>query len=216
MQILDVVLHEGWQMKREVGERKSRIWLLGDSAPKNWENLLDTPLDPLHPARHNIWTSVLDVLQERLYREARLRLDTSDLYIRNAVAHAEDKPHEKALAWDTKVQNGIAEYRQLIDGEQPALILAFGQFAFEFARRSLEYHLPGFREHEFNYWGARLLGAEFKVRICNAFASNSTTIIPLLHTSICRRYFLESHKYFCGGLGSNYFNYVGKELAERI
>jgi hypothetical protein len=46
-------------MKPLVGDPDFPIWLLGDSNPKGWQSVLETPLDPRHPARHNIWTPVL-------------------------------------------------------------------------------------------------------------------------------------------------------------
>lgn len=72
-------------MDRETGDPHFPIWLLGDSNPRNWENHLKTPLDPRHPARHNIWTPILDEIQDRLFRRLRMRLDTSKMYIRNAI-----------------------------------------------------------------------------------------------------------------------------------
>ena len=71
-------------MKNSAGDPGFPIWLIGDSPPEKWADKLDSPLDPKHPARHNIWTSIADSMQDRLYRKGRLRLDTSRLYIRNA------------------------------------------------------------------------------------------------------------------------------------
>ena len=42
-------------------------------------------------------------------------------------------------------------------------------------------------------------------------------VVPLLHVSIARGRFLYSHRYFVGGEGDsepNYFDYVGRKLAE--
>jgi hypothetical protein len=47
-------------------ERARKIWLLGHSYPEAWVHVLNEPLDPRHPTRHNIWTPVLDRLQERV------------------------------------------------------------------------------------------------------------------------------------------------------
>ena len=58
-------------MKKEVGSKSFPIWLLGDSNPEQWQNKLDEPLDSRHPIRHNIWTSVLNVIQDRIFREHR-------------------------------------------------------------------------------------------------------------------------------------------------
>lgn len=37
-------------MKPQVGDPDFPIWLLGDSNPKGWQSVLETPLDPRHPA----------------------------------------------------------------------------------------------------------------------------------------------------------------------
>jgi hypothetical protein len=86
-------------MDREVGNPHFEFWLLGDSEPERWKNLLHGPLDPRHPIRHNIWTSVLDVIQDQVFRKAGLRFDTSQIYIRNAVRDVTDKPSSKAIKW---------------------------------------------------------------------------------------------------------------------
>jgi len=54
-------------MHRETGEKTFPSWLLGDSNPARWQSRLENPLDAKHPIRHNIWTSVLDVVQETVY-----------------------------------------------------------------------------------------------------------------------------------------------------
>lgn len=67
-------------MEAYTGAPRFPVWLVADSEPKNWHKLLLTPLDPRHPARHNIWTSVLEYMQEALYEQKRLRFDTVKLY----------------------------------------------------------------------------------------------------------------------------------------
>jgi len=210
-------------MKREIGSPVSGIWLLGDSNPINWDKQLGAPFDPRHPARHSIWTSVLDVIQDRLYRDsARLRLDSSVLFIRNAVANASDKPRPGDSRWSERVAAEIRSYTQLVqeacrpDGARPWLILTFGAFAFEFARRALEADLPGFGERPYRYWGAKRLGEEFGERIDGVSGTAEAAVLPLLHVSIARGRFLESHRDFCGDPNANYFDYVGGELARCI
>lgn len=56
-------------MKKDIENKAFNIWLLGDSNPKNWDSILETPLDPRHPARHSIWTPVIDVIQDQAFRE---------------------------------------------------------------------------------------------------------------------------------------------------
>ncbi len=50
-------------MGKESGDKKSPIWLLGDSNHEGWEYYLETPFDRRHPAIHNIWTPVIDIIQ---------------------------------------------------------------------------------------------------------------------------------------------------------
>lgn len=79
-------------MKDSVGAPDFPVCLIADSPPKNWEEALDIPLDPRHPARHNIWSSVLCYMQEALYYDDKRRFDTSKLYIRNAIGNRDEKP----------------------------------------------------------------------------------------------------------------------------
>src|SRR4030065_460436 len=73
-------------MELEAGNRDFPLWLIADSNPAKWEARLSTPLDPRHPTRHNIWTPVLDEMQDGIYRASRQRIDTSGIYVRNALA----------------------------------------------------------------------------------------------------------------------------------
>jgi len=197
-------------MNRSVGDLDSTLWLLGDSNPKNWENDLTSPLDPRHPIRHNIWTSVLDVIQDRVYRENRSRVDTSSLYIRNAIADPAFKPKPHDLAWNASVQADLVELRQLLGEHKPVVLVCFGAFAFEFARRALN-QTPA---RNYGLWGAKELGVEFKRRI-EAFNPQTTNALPLLHRSISGGRFLSSHDYFCEK-GANYFDVVGENIAAKL
>jgi hypothetical protein len=75
-------------MKEYSGNPEFPIWLLGDSPPINWADILEVPFDPRHPIRHNIWTSVLDVIQSEIYKTRKCRLNSEDIYIRNAILNA--------------------------------------------------------------------------------------------------------------------------------
>jgi hypothetical protein len=176
-------------MLREIGDRNFALWLLGDSNPKNWQDKLNTPLDPRHPSRHNIWTSVLDVVQDRVFRACRYRVDTSSIYIRNAIENPDTKPRSGDMLWQS-VQPDLAELRMLLHTYQPKLLLCFGAFAFEFARRTL---LQG-PERPYGFWGARELGQEYRRRIDTVNAT-TTTALPLLHRSISSGWFVQSHEY---------------------
>lgn len=198
-------------MKREIGDRSSAIWLLGDSEPANWKEKLDSPFDPRHPIRHNIWTSILDVIQEIVYQKVKGRLCTSSLYIRNAVKDSMSKPDGRAIKWSRLVCDEIVEFKSLLSDNQPRIVLCFGAFSFEFARRSLN-ETP---EYGYRHWKTQKLGEEFRNRI-GSFSNTRMNILPLLHRSIAGGRFIQSHDYFCGKSGANYFTFVGSEITNII
>jgi hypothetical protein len=198
-------------MKNEVGNKNFPIWLLGDSNPKNWQDILITPLDSRHPARHSIWTPVLDVIQDNVFRKSRKRVDTSSIYIRNAIENPIDKPPEKQNNWSTNLDQVNEVFSQLLFQYQPVFVLCFGSFSFEFARRALKQE----PNHPFGYWGARNLGIEFRQRI-SEFNLGRINALPLLHTSISRGRFIESHNYFTQQEGGNYFEFAGNQIANKL
>lgn len=106
------------------GDPEFPIWLIGDSPPEKWVDELDTPLDPRHSARHNIWTAVVDPVQDRLYRQRKLRLDTSRLYIRNALNQPLEKTNEEQRCQSRHtLKEMLSEYK-------PRIVLTFGVYAF--------------------------------------------------------------------------------------
>lgn len=196
-------------MKKEVGDKNFDIWLLGDSNPKNWESILDTPFDPRHPIRHNIWTSILDVIQDRVYRESRRRINSGCVYIRNAIEDPDDKPKGNELKWNQETEHKLGEFRSLLQEYHPAIVFSFGAFSYEFARRSI-YREPIWK---FGYWGARRLGEEFRSNI-PGFSPDAINLLPLLHRTISGGKYIESHEYYCNQPGANYFDYVGNQIAD--
>jgi len=198
-------------MKKEVGDRRSEIWLLGDSNPKNWQAVLETPFDPRHPARHSIWTPVLEVIQDRVFRECRSRVDTSSIYVRNAVEDPAEKPRSNCIQWETDVEREVQEFQDLVREYRPGMLFSFGAFSFEFARRALDQE----PKRSYGHWGARRLGQEFRQRI-NQFHLQATNLLPLLHVSIARGRFIQSHEYFCNQKGANYFEFVGSYIAQKL
>jgi len=199
-------------VRDSVGDPNFPIWLIADSQPENWQGKLLTPLDPRHPTRHNIWTAILDYLQDSLYRDSKRRLDTSQLYIRNAVTDPESKPANTSVEWSAELNENIAVLRGTLAKFKPKIVLTFGSFAFEFLRRALD-EKPA---HPYIKWDTRQLGTEFKERLDN-YNKAKINVLPLLHISIARGKFLESHKYFVGEETNdypNYFEFVGEKLAE--
>ena len=124
-------------MTREIGNAKGPLWLIGDSNPTNWADKLASPLDPRHPARHNIVTPILDGMQDALYRSCARRIETRELYIRNAVVSAGCKPNDREVSWSQGVLEQVDELREVLTGNRPTLILTFGAFSYEFARRAM-------------------------------------------------------------------------------
>lgn len=199
-------------MKKEIGNKKFSLWLIGDSNPENWQGVLSAPLDPRHPARHNIWTSVLDVIQDELFRKSKIRLETRMLYIRNAVENPKDRPKANAVEWSSKVEREIDILRNDLTEFRPKIVICFGRFAFEFSRRAFGETL----HRKSDFWNTKNLGNEFRQRL-SAFSPGVMSLIPLLHTSISRGKFISSHRYFCQqGDDANYFDYVGIQIASKL
>lgn len=188
-------------MKDFAGDPEFPIWLIGDSPPEMFMDKLDTPLDPRHPARHSIWTSVADPMQDRLFRQGKLRLDTSRLYIRNAMQNLGEEIELSGL-----------RLKELIDRHGPSIVLTFGASAFMVALSALG-EVP-----QKPYKITRLLGEQFRSRI-EKYEDSKTNVIPLLHVSIARGKFLEGHRDFVGSYGqapANYFDYAGTKLADLL
>jgi hypothetical protein len=202
-------------MEREVGNQKFKIWLLGDSEPKNWQAILNTPFDPRHPIRHNIWTPIIDLIQDELFRNCQKRIDTNEIFIRNAVDDPCKKPNDNLENWDNNddLKKEITEYKNIVEQNKPIIIFSFGSFSYEFARRCLN----ELQEKNYKYWNTEKLGEEFRERV-SSFDINKTNIIPLLHRSIAGGKFIESHNYFCNEnkKDANYFEYTSNEIAKLI
>jgi hypothetical protein len=198
-------------MEREVGNRSFPIWLLGDSNPEQWQTSLLTPLDPRHPVRHNIWTPLLDTIQDTVFRANKSRVETKSLYIRNAVGNPRLKPNVATVEWSRALELEVSTFREMIRAYSPKLLLCFGAFAFEFARRALGQE----PKRKYGYWGARRLGEEFRQRI-GQFDPNVVNVLPLLHRSISGGKFIQSHNYFCDDEGANYFEVVGNSIADKL
>lgn len=198
-------------MKDSIGDEKFPVWLIADSEPERWQKVLESPLDSRHPARHSIWTSVLDYMQEEFYKREKLRFDSTKLYIRNAIKRAEDKPDAKSINWSLYLQSEIEAFRERLTQHKPLVVLTFGAFAFEFLRRVCK------REpiYAFTHWNTEQLGKEFR-KALNSYDPIQTNVVPLLHVSISRGKFLQAHQGFVGIIKEepvNYFEYVGKQLA---
>ena len=183
-------------MKRESGERAYPIWLL---------------VNPKHPAvRHNIWSPVLDEIQDRVYREIHTRIDTTNIFIRNAVSDCRIVPNTLNW-WGAEVAKEIELFREIVLEHKPKILISFGAFPFEFVRRVYEIK----PEKGPKYWGTSNLGDEFGRSIEN-FDINKTNRIPLLRRVISSDNYIEAHNCFDRKDGRNYYYDVGTKIAEKI
>lgn len=178
--------------KRESGDKTYPIWLL---------------VNPKHPAiRHNIWTPVLAEIQDKVFREIQKRVDTTHIYIRNAVSDGDIVPNTLNW-WGADVAAEIELFREIVLEHKPKILISFGAFPFEFLRRVYEIK----PQKGPKYWGAPYLGDEFGRSIEN-FDIDKTNRIPLLRRVISSGKFIEDHHYF----GENYYQYVGTKIAEKL
>lgn len=178
--------------KRESGDRNFPIWLL---------------VNPKHPTvRHNIWTPVLAEIQDKVFRDIQRRIDTTHLYIRNAVSDGSLVPNTLNW-WGAEVAAEIDSFREIVLEHKPKILISFGAFPFEFLRRVYDIK----PQKGPKYWGAYYLGDEFGRSIEN-FDIDKTNRIPLLRRVVSSGKFIEDHNYF----GENYYQYVGSKIAEKI
>lgn len=198
-------------MAKSQGNIDYPIWLIGDSNPQNWQTKLQQPLDPRHPARHNIWSPVLLEIQDQVFKRDRLHVDQSKFYVRNAIQNSKQKPAAGDSVWSKYLQQAVKEFQADIYQHSPQIIFTFGAFSYEFVRRSLGLGEPA----PYNAWNTATLGEAFGEAI-KCFNPDKTNVIPLLHVSISRGKFIESHDNFCNSPGQNYFVYSGQDIATKL
>jgi len=198
-------------MKDESGDNTFPIWLLGDSEPQNWADVLEDPFDSRHPAVHNIWTPIISKIQGRFYKSGKLRLNEDRIYKRNPIKQKSDKPVYKDNNWGNSFDEFVTVYEKIISEHKPVFVFTFGSFSFEFSRRVMK-EKDKFR---WDYWNTERLGVEFTKRI-HQIDFNITNCIPLLHASIARGHFLKSHTRFTLSQSNNYFDYTSEKIASAM
>ncbi len=182
-------------MKRESGEKSSPIWIINN---------------PKHPISHDNWTPVLDEIQDKVYRKLNTRIESSDIYFRNAVRDISIVPNTLNW-WGPDVCKEIELFREIATEYKPIILLSFGAFAFEFLRRVYEIK----PEKGPKAWSNSNLGEEFEKSMEN-FDINKINMIPLLHRVGSSASFIDTDNYFWRKDGENYYRYVGTRLAEKI
>jgi len=200
-------------MTKQTGDPAFPLWLLGDSDPDRWRKHLAYPFDSRHPIRHNVWTSVIDVVQDKVYRALMRRVDARRLFVRNAVQNPVAKPSApfNALSiWPAEAQTSLDDYRKLLAEHRPKIIIPFGWFAFAFALRAVGEPCDG---PSCNGSQSGHLGNEFRKRAAG-FEIEKANVLPLLHRSIAGGNFLSGHNEFCGKPGGNYLEEAGQVIAD--
>ncbi|HUS90053.1 MAG TPA: hypothetical protein VMW91_11955 [Desulfosporosinus sp.] len=182
-------------MKRESGEKSFPIWVL---------------FNPKHPISHDNWTPVLDEIQDKVYRKMNTRIETTNIYYRDAVSDSRIVPNTLNW-WGPEVAKEIELFRGIVFEYKPRILFSLGAFSFEFLRRVYEI-MP---EKGPKAWSTSNLGEEFE-RSIESFDINKTNIIPLLHRVGESASFIDTHNYFCRKDGENYYRHVGTKLAEKI
>jgi hypothetical protein len=182
------------------GDPDSPIWLLGDSPSAKHLDKNLKPLDRIHPTRHTIWTPILDVVQCHLFVKCGRRLDDGELFIRNAVSHPNQK--ENSVELEAK----IAALGEDLKKHKPLLVLCFGWFAFEFARRAQKEEKKP--PQKWKEWNIKELRQQLDARILDV-QLGSVTLLPLLHQIVALKFWI-CHPVW----GGNYFDYTGWEIAQ--
>jgi hypothetical protein len=183
-------------MKKEFGDRAYPIWLL---------------VNPKYPAvRHDIWTPILDEIQDKVYRKLHTRIDTEKIYIKNAVSDI-GIVRNTANWWAAEVAKEIVTLKESVLEHQPKIIITFGTITYELVRRVFEIRPVNGPK----YWSTTNLGDEFERSISN-FDINQTNRIPLLRRVMKSGRFIEDHNYFSWEDNENYFRDVGTKIADKI
>jgi len=183
-------------IERESGEKAYPIWLL---------------INPKYPTVvHDIWRHVLDVIQDKVYRELHTRIDTTNIYVRSAVSDCGIVPNTLNW-WGNEVATEIKLFRDIILEHNPKILISFGAFPYEFVRRVYEI-TP---KKGPKYWATSILKDEFELSI-EKFDINTTNRIPLLRRVIESDKFLETSNYFSRSTSEKYFHHVGTMIAEKI
>lgn len=183
-------------MKRELGDRNYPIWLL---------------VNPKYPAvRYDIWRPVLDEIQDRVFRELHTRIDATNIYIRSAVGEGGIVPNTLNW-WGKEVAREIDYYRGIVNEHKPKMLISFGAFPFEFARRVYEIK----PEKGPKAWSTAILKEEFDKAMEN-FDIGQTNRIPLLRRVVVSDKPADNKDILTPTDREDYFQYVGAKLADKI
>lgn len=184
------------RMKIESGDKSYPIWLLVN------------PQDP--SVIHDIWNPILSDIQDRVYRKLHSRIDTGNIFIKNAVSDIGIIPNSSKW-WAAEVTKERVMLRDNIHLYQPKILITFGTITDEFVRRVFDLR----PENGPKYWRTTNLEDEFERAIEN-FDINQTNRIPLFRQVMKSGKFNEDRNDFSWEDNENYFREVGTKIADRI
>ena len=183
------------KMKQESGDKSDPIWLL---------------VNPKYPAAiYDIWTPILYEIQDKVYRKLRARIDTNNIFIKEAVSDigivrtSSNSGVSEVAKEEIRLRESVREY-------QPKVLITFGIITYELVRRVFDIR----PEKGPKYWSTTNLGDEFERSIAN-FDINQTNMIPL-PSRVKGDKFIEDHNYFSMNENEKYFRDVGAKIADRI
>jgi len=212
------------QISKERGNKDFPIWFIGDSQPtlefnpkkkslsvylqelSTYLDFIDYPLTTKHPTIHNIWTSIENELQEFFFRSFKKRLDSKKIYVRNAVRLARIKPKGSSVNWNGQYDKLLNSFNSDIKKYQPRVLITFGQFAYEFVRRS-----RNMKKVKIKDWTVIELGNEFRKAMTNPNSGN-LYMIPLLHEIVANQPMYTQNFVDQQNVSKSYFEYVAQEL----
>jgi hypothetical protein len=198
-------------MRHESGIREFPIWLLGGSEEIKLATQSESEYDPGPSPILGMWNPVISRIQNIIFKRIKKRIDELQIHIRNAIKDTDHFPNPVNKIWTPYLYNLLGEFRNLIEKHKPIILITFGAFPFEFARRALNEE----ETYPWDYWSSKRLGDEFRTRLEN-FDMKETNAIPLLHEIAQNETFEIKREQFCGSQKANYLDYVAGMVAEKI
>ena len=195
-------------MDFEFGNKHFPIWVMSDIEPSYLDTDLEGPFDYRHPIRHIVCTSVFHVIQHHVYLKNKKRVDDQSLYYRSTTPQEKEKPKINEALWPNEILKDVERIKTDIMAYKPKIIFSFGAYTYELVRRATEKGTA----RSYGSWTPAELGGEFKACI-KEFDPEQTNVLPLMDRSIIGWKFIVSHEQYVGRKNSDYFNYVGKEIA---
>ncbi len=183
-------------VEQESGHKTFPIWLL---------------TNPKYPdVINDIWRSVLDEIQDKVYREIQARIDTTNIYIRSVVGDCGIVPNTLNW-WGKEVVDEIRVFRQILLEHNPKMLISFGAFPYEFLRRVSDMK----PDKGPKYWRSSILRDEFDRSVEN-FNVNQSNRMPLLRRVIESDKYQETRDDFRPTDKDQYFKHVGSKLSSLI